>query len=649
MSRNVTVELDGSGERIELRGWVGPDTPTKCKSVGGGRWNPGGKFWSYPLNMATCRKLREVFGAALSIGPELNAWAKDAVLAEAKLTELASATDAELVNVERFAPAIAKAMSNRTYQRVAAAFGARVGNYGLFDQPGLGKTIETLGALVEARAGDPGVFLVLSPRVAVHSVWAGEIAQWLGDSAEVFAVTGTRAQRQETLDAALAAAAALDSRSVFVVANIEMVRVVPWFDMEADPGRRKPKFKLQPDSYTDAKGKLIETGPEWPELFTRVWDAVIVDESQRALIRTSGTPTQTRAGMMALAALSEQRIALSGTPMRGKPAQLWGTLNWLEPKTYTSYWAWVGRYFELLSNRYSSYVLGDFLPGGEQRLADDMRSISLRRTKGEVLPELPPKQYAGTYLIPGDENSPHAVWLEMDPKQVKLYQQLVAEGAVQFDDGNELIADGILAQRTREKQLAGSCGKMVGGKFTPTLPSPKFDWLVAKLDELGILPDKDGKTEGDAKIVVASQFTSLLNTFAAELTKLGVRLHLLTGETSEKSRQAMVKDFQTDQTCIRLFMLNTKAGGVAVTLDAADDLVLLDETYDPDDQEQVEDRTHRTSRMHNVTIHNLRMLDTIEEEIAWVTAARGDVMKYLLDGSRGVETARALYAATVAA
>jgi SNF2 family DNA or RNA helicase len=628
MSR-ITVEMfDG---RIESRGWAGPDTPTLSKSVPGAKWspdNPRGKCWTYPLDMGVCRALRAAFGDRLAIGPELNRWAKGQRHEEAKLAEIRNAGEAKLLNVPRYAPRIAEAMANRTYQSVGAAFGARLGSFGLTDQPGLGKTIQALGAIVEAEGAAVGAHLVFCPKVAVESVWAAEIAQWLGDRAAVYALTGTRAQREATLEAALDDACLEDrDYDVFVIGNIEMVRIKP---EKVDPvtGERYPRPRFRTEN------------AEYPALFDIAWDTVIVDESHRALIRKTGTPTQQRAGFTALT--SGRRIALSGTPMRGKPEKLWGTLNWLRPDVYTSYWNWIGRYFKTTSNGYSNYVLDGFKRDGEERLAADLQSIMLRRTKKEVLSELPDKQYTGTYLIPGDDQSPHAIWLTLEGAQEKAYRSFSFDGALEVE-GGEIIANGHLAEATRQKQLAGATLKLQGGKVTPILPSVKFDWLVEKLDELGIL-----EGEGDGKIVVASQFTSLLNLFASQLRSMGVALHLLTGETPDKARQAMVRDFQTTDD-VRVFLLNTHAGGVAVTLDRADDLVLLDETYIPDDQEQVEDRVHRTSRMHQVTIHRLKVLDTIEEEIAWVTAAREDVTRYLLDGARGVEAARKLYEAKAAA
>jgi SNF2 family DNA or RNA helicase len=616
MASTIRVEIEGN--RIRLTGWIGPETPSLCKEVGGGRFSKsGGPHWSYALDMSTCRRLREVFGKRLEIGPALNAWARAAVEQEKELLALAASGEATLTRLPERAPKIAAAMENRTYQQVAAAFGARTQTFGLFDQPGLGKTIETLGALVEGSPGEGRQFhLIFAPKVAVPLVWVPEVAHWLPESAVAFALVGTHAEREARLSEALAYRG--DAVHVFVVANIEMARI-------------------KPTKTTDGKRVFSVDNAEYPALFAREWDSIIVDESHRALIRTKGEPTQQRAGFNKLQ--SRRRIALSGTPMRGKPAQLWGTLNWLRPDLFTSYWNWVGRYFEIKSNGYSDYVLGKLQAGAEERMQRDLAPLLLRRTKSEVLSELPPKQYAGSYLIPGDDHSPLGVWLEMTHAHRKQYETFIKEGELDFDNGDFLIANGELAEYTRRKQLSSAVHKMIGGKLTPTIDSPKFEWLVQKLDELGI--SEDG--EGNAKIVVASQFTSLLNVFAAGLRERGIPLHLLTGETSEKSRVAMVQDFQSDKSRARVFLLNTKAGGVAVTLDAADDLVLLDETTVPDDQEQVEDRVHRTSRIHNVTIHYLRTLGTQDEEIAWVAAARENIQKYLLDGTRGVEYAKRLY------
>jgi SNF2 family DNA or RNA helicase len=257
-----------------------------------------------------------------------------------------------------------------------------------------------------------------------------------------------------------------------------------------------------------------------------------------------------------------------------------------------------------------------------------------------------PKSYPGWHLDRTDTNSPYGVWLEMSPAQERANKRLLKDGVL-GDSADAVMVNGHLAVDTRQKQLAGSMVKVENGEVIPCLPSPKFDWVVEKLAELGIDGERDEVKVNESgeipRIVIASQFTKLLNLFARELHQLGIDAWLLTGEQSERKRMEAMADFQSEHPTRQVALINTKAAGVAITLDMADDLVILDETYNPDDQEQVEDRVHRTGRAHNVNIWYLRMLGSIEEEIGWVTAARESVARYLLDKSRGVDTAKRLY------
>lgn len=523
--------------------------------------------------------------------------------------------------------------SMRPYQREGAKFGK---HFLLADQPGLGKTIQTLAAIMRSarKTTERQEHLVLSPSVAVLNVWEPEVRRWLKDrKIEVVPLTGTLAQREARLTLHVPDA---DTEHVFFIANIESARIIPKTNPKSG---KRDVFNLTVTYEVSDTGKERATGPVLPALFEREWDTVIVDESHRALIRTNGTPSATRQGMVFLGKLAGRRIALSGTPMRGKPPQLWGTLNWLRPDLYRSYWKWVKEFFEVESNGFSNYVIATdekgnakFKPGMRKRLAKSLSSIMLRRTKAEVLPDLPPKQYAGTYAIPEDTDSPLGVWLEPTPKMLKQIALLETDAMVLGEE--ELMVNGSLAYYTRAKQLACGYCNVRDGKLVPTTDSPKFEWLLDWLEN-----------SGGEKIVVVSQFTSLLNVYSAALKEKGYNVALLTGETSELTRRRIVQQFQeTDE--VQVFMLNTQAGGVALTLDAADYLVFLDETTIPDDQEQAEDRIHRASRMHNVTIYYLRTLGTIDEEVAFVAAARANVQSYLLDGARGVEFAKRLYQET---
>lgn len=337
------------------------------------------------------------------------------------------------------------------------------------------------------------------------------------------------------------------------------------------------------------------------------------------------------------------RIALSGTPFRGKRENIWGILNWLKPKQYTSYWNWVGQhFFQYTDPVYGMLVISDIR--SERDLNKELGNLMIRRTKKEVAKDLPPKAYGGTRLDPSNPKSPVSVWLPMTKEQKRAYDDMVATAMTKLEGGT-LVANGVLAEIIRLKQFANSGGYLDdNGVFNPALPSNKFEWLVEFLRERGI----DGKGPGDSKVLVASQFTKHLFLFEEELNKLGISTFSLHGGVPAQARVQMQQAFQSnsmksygeDCPAPDVFLFNTKAGGVAITLDAADDVVIVDQTPVPDDQEQVEDRAHRISRTdHNVNIWNLASLGTVDESIAKANSEMGLSLAQILDGARGVDIA----------
>lgn len=535
------------------------------------------------------------------------------------------------------APETAKAL--RSYQRAGVAFISSNRSTLLADDPGSGKTLQTIASMIAADV--EGDILVLAPSIAVQVTWPAEISRWSPND-EVLRVVGTRKQREKEL-------AKLQRKSKakrrWVLCNIEMAKT------------RYHKQKV-------VNGKVRKSYYEhtYPELFyinqdqkgKRAWDAIVVDESHRALITKksrASDQTLTRCGMGKLLVKDDGlRVALSGTPFRGKPENLWGTLNWLFPDKYTSFWKWVSQWFETNSGFFGGTEISELADGRKEDFYKAIQPFTLRRTKSEIAPDLPPKSYAGN-VPPGIEYEPEqhdglvGHWLDMSTKQKRAYREMEEYATAALENGT-LVANGVLSELTRLKQFATSYGQLeikqdVDGfdipVFKPSLPSNKFDWLVEFLDELGIdgsEPDKDCR-----KVVIASQFTSIIDVFAEGLEKKGIDVLKITGKVSAANREAAVKAFQQD-TGPQVLMLNTMAGGVALTLDRADDIVILDETFIPDDQTQVEDRVHRVSRNHNVTVHYVRSIGTVEERIAKLTYDRDSLQKQLIDGSRGVNIAR---------
>jgi SNF2 family DNA or RNA helicase len=585
--------------------------------------------WTYPLDMTTCRALRQEFGKALRIDEELAEWARDAIKREEAMIELAASdgTDLDLGAAFRGpAEKLAAAMDNRPYQKVGTQFVVNGQNVLLADQPGLGKTLMTLGGLV---ASGKKRILVFAPRTAMETVWARESRRWVG--AKAFVAVGAPREREAIIRAA--DIAANSGEMSVLICNPEMVRTKKEVSCVVCGG-------VEPED-CPSKNKAVHAvfyDHNYPDLFMENWDAVIVDECHRGLIGKnvmSKNISQTRLGMMKLPMAEDAvRIALSGTPYRGKPELLWGVMNWLRPDVFTSFWRWAEQFFEMYEGYAGSKIIGEFREDRKEAYERMLAPFVLRRTKEEVATDLPPKAYGGSPLDVDDPESPIAVWLEMEPAQAKTYERMRTQSSAKLDSGT-VHSIGVLSELTRLQQFAICSWDFDGyGVMGPKpLPSNKYNWMFEKIQEL---------LEDGRKVVVASQFTKVINAFARQLHDAGIENYTLTGETKQRYRADMVADFQENPDSPSVFFINTYAGGVAITLDAADDIIFLDETYIPDDQEQVEDRLHRVSRMHNVTAWKLKSLGTVEEAKARISYEREAITKGLLDGPRGIEFAKLL-------
>ncbi|WPH58005.1 DNA helicase [Gordonia phage LuckyLeo] len=599
-----------------------------AKMVPGGRWNKPKKTWTYPLDYRICLEIRKAanhYGAKVAIGPLLNEWA---LKEKARLAERPAVTSMELVDLPKIRekhPNIWEKISDRPFQTVSVKFISHGRVACLADDPGLGKTLQSIATV--ANNYDDGIFLVVAPKSAANITWPKEIARWLPmdrvhNLANLTSYSTANGSRQEFITQTFDALEHEAGRH-WVITNDYWIRI------RAE--KNKGEF------VRDAKGNVIQKA-NLPELFEFEWDGVIVDESHKVVIANTAKRskhTQMRYGLDSLLlADNALRIALSGTPMRGKAENMWGTLNWLKPKYYTSYWKWMDKHFEAFDNSGDPYGADKVYSGLRDKKAfyEDMADVFIRRTKAEVASDLPPKMYGGEPLNPDDPDSPHGVWIDLLPKQKKQYQQMVKEGAT--DEG--IIANGILSEWTRLKQFAGAyCEIKSDGSVAATTESNKIEWIEEFLDDRGIL-DRSGEN----KVIIASQFSKMIDAIGERLDQLKVRYHKLTGSTKTDERVRIADEFQ-EPGGPQVFLLTTTAGGVSLTLDAADDVVICDETWVPDDQLQVEDRAHRLSRTdHNVTIWYLRSRGTIEEAIAAVTTGRMDETLGIMDESRGVPIKR---------
>jgi SNF2 family DNA or RNA helicase len=142
------------------------------------------------------------------------------------------------------------------------------------------------------------------------------------------------------------------------------------------------------------------------------------------------------------------------------------------------------------------------------------------------------------------------------------------------------------------------------------MPSNKIEWIVDFMRE---------REDTDAKVVIASNFTEVIELTADVLRKEGWEVLTLTGATSDKNRRLLQSRFQNTDDGLRVVILNTKAGGESITLDAADEMIVMDDPWKSDTSKQLHDRIHRVSRIHQVTVYWLLSTGTIEEWMASLT------------------------------
>ena len=630
---NAFAELNPSGDKIEVHFKYDPDLVRSVKEVPGARFkgaSEGGPLWLVPLNLDVARRLTEEIGKdRLVLGRALREWGREAVKRESNLHVMATTDDVPLEDLEisKKLPELAKWF--RPYQRADVKFLAVTSALNLNEQR-LGKTTEIIGALFEAGL-ENGPHLVVAPRSSLETVWRFEIERWtanLDQPHEVITYSGglSHGAREHAIDE-------------FWACVDEGYPV--W-------------FVCTPQTVRDGKEPYMD-----PKEFADGWASFTIDEYHRTGLPNAGAKrgTGTKFADAVKDVKAQRRYALSGTPMGGKPVKLWGALNFLYPKQFTSKWQWAKTWLEVSSNGYGQDI-GTILRGREDEFYKSLAPYAIRRLRSEVLPQLPKAQWI-------DVNC------EMTPKQAKQYNEMATKAEIAIEE-KKLNALGILAEYTRLKQFADAyageivdklvncpeckgqgripiytedvitsyydcvncdkMGKIIKQHVIPSEDSGKLEPLLDRLAENGIDPND---MEGDSVAVIASQFSSVVNMVHGYLNKKGIKAVKITGETKDEERQVNQMLFRTDGNRVkgsaRVIVMTTTAGGVAITLDLADNVHILDETWVPDDQEQLADRVFNASRMKQVGVYVYRSMGTVEQYIQQVNVDKGKINKEILD------------------
>jgi SNF2 family DNA or RNA helicase len=136
--------------------------------------------------------------------------------------------------------------------------------------------------------------------------------------------------------------------------------------------------------------------------------------------------------------------------------------------------------------------------------------------------------------------------------------------------------------------------------------------------------------EGDHKMLVFSQFTTMLDILARELDNRGIAYYTITGATAKEKRMELVNAFNTDQ--VPVFLISLKAGGTGLNLTGADVVIHYDPWWNVAAQNQATDRAHRIGQTKVVTVFKLIVKNSIEEKIVKMQQEKADLADAILSG-----------------
>ena len=328
-----------------------------------------------------------------------------------------------------------------------------------------------------------------------------------------------------------------------------------------------------------------------------LFDTVFVDEAQN--IKNHGT--QTAKAVKALGCA--RRFALTGTPIENSLSELWSIFDFLMPGFLGGYKHFKEKYEQPVAARQDEVAA--------ERLRRMIRPFILRRLKKEVLKELPDKLE-------------EVVYSRMETAQREIYearvQKLLDSLSRQSQEEYRVGKLQILAELTHLRQLC----------CDPSLVYENYNGGAAKVDTCVELVNN--AVEAGNKVLLFSQFTSMLDIIRRRLDEAGIGYYILTGSTSKEKRNELVKSFNGDGPPV--FLISLKAGGTGLNLTAASIVIHFDPWWNQAAQNQATDRAHRIGQQQVVTVYKLIMKDTLEEKILEMQERKAGLSEEIMaDGS----------------
>ncbi len=462
--------------------------------------------------------------------------------------------------VEEYQPAIPSTLQAtlRPYQVDGFVWLARLAEWGvgacLADDMGLGKTIEAL-ALILHRASQ-GPTLVAAP-TSVCANWVSEAQRFAPTLRPIRFGIGDLGRREDVLKAL-------------------------------------GPFDLAICSYT-----LLQQ--EADAIKDVQFATIVLDEAQA--IKNAAT----KRSSAAMNLTGGFRMICTGTPIENRLAELWNLFRFINPGLLGSE--------ERFRERFVRPIEGGHDPHASHILKALVQPFILRRTKSQVLEDLPPRTES-TRLV------------ELSPEERALHESLRQRALERLEVTRHMDKGQAHIQVLAELMKLRRCC------CNPRLVMPDCGLTGSKLEAFAELVDE--LLDNQHKALVFSQFVDHLTLLREHLDERKIRYQYLDGQTPAKTRQKRIDAFQNGEG--DLFLISLKAGGLGLNLTAADYVIHMDPWWNPAVEDQASDRAHRIGQTRPVTVYRLVAADTIEEKIVQLHHAKRDLADSLLEGTDTAHT-----------
>ncbi len=298
---------------------------------------------------------------------------------------------------------------------------------------------------------------------------------------------------------------------------------------------------------------------------------------------------------------SRTRYALTGTPIENRLSELWSIFDYLMPGFLYQYAAFKREIETPAVKNEDAKVM--------ERLQKMVSPFILRRMKKQVLKDLPDKIEEARYVKLGSGQQKL-----YDAQVVHMQQSLAGQNSQEFQKNKMQI----LAELTRLRQIC----------CDPSLCFENYMGGSAKLEACMDLVQS--AMEGGHKILLFSQFTTMLELLGQQLKNREISFYTITGETPKEMRLKLVKSFNEDDTPV--FLISLRAGGVGLNLTGADVVIHYDPWWNLAVQNQATDRAYRIGQEKRVTVYQLIVKNSIEEKIKHLQEKKKDLSEQVIQG-----------------